>query len=197
MTTLSRQLGGTILLCVVSVAAACSSEAQRAKKADANVNPDALILKDFKDRVEQYMDLRDKLEKDTPPMKETKDPAKIKAAEDALGARVKEARANARQGDIFTPDIAAKFRRSMYPELKGPEGRETKSEMKEEEVGPVKFAVNATYPIDSALPTMPPNLLSTLPTLPDTLEYRIIGRHLILRDVHANIIVDFIPNAIR
>jgi hypothetical protein len=36
-----------------------------------------------------------------------------------------------------------------------------------------------------------------LPQLPEELEYRIIGKDMILRDVHANIVVDFIPKAIR
>jgi hypothetical protein len=36
-----------------------------------------------------------------------------------------------------------------------------------------------------------------LPQLPEDVEYRIVGKTLILRDVDANIIVDFIPNAIR
>ena len=44
---------------------------------------------------------------------------------------------------------------------------------------------------------MPPTLLAVLPKLPEDLEYRIIARHLILPDVHANVIVHFIPNAIR
>jgi hypothetical protein len=44
---------------------------------------------------------------------------------------------------------------------------------------------------------VPPNLLADLPKLPEDLEYRVIDRHLILRDVHANVIVDYVPNAIR
>ena len=40
------------------------------------------------------------------------------------------------------------------------------------------------------------NLLATLPQLPEDLEYRIVGKDLILRDVHANVIVDFIPGII-
>jgi hypothetical protein len=36
-----------------------------------------------------------------------------------------------------------------------------------------------------------------LPKLPPELEYRIIGKNLIIRDVDANIIVDFVPNAIQ
>ena len=40
-------------------------------------------------------------------------------------------------------------------------------------------------------------LLANLPKLPEDLEYRIIGHTLILRDVHANIIVDYLPKAIQ
>jgi hypothetical protein len=57
--------------------------------------------------------------------------------------------------------------------------------------------VNARYPADAPLPTVPPNLLANLPQLPEDLEYRIIGRDLILRDVHANLIVDFARRIIR
>ncbi len=57
--------------------------------------------------------------------------------------------------------------------------------------------VNARYPEDAPLPTVPPNLLASLPQLPEDLEYRILGRNLILRDVHANVIVDFLPKAIQ
>ena len=35
-----------------------------------------------------------------------------------------------------------------------------------------------------------------LPTLPKELEYRIIGRNLILHDIVPNIIVDFVSDAI-
>ena len=36
-----------------------------------------------------------------------------------------------------------------------------------------------------------------LPNLPEQLEYRIVGKNLIIRDVEANIVVDFVPNAIQ
>jgi hypothetical protein len=47
----------------------------------------------------------------------------------------------------------------------------------------------------SALP-VPPLILVNLPRLPDGLEYRFMGRDLILRDRDANIIVDFLPGAV-
>ena len=40
---------------------------------------------------------------------------------------------------------------------------------------------------------MPPSILLNLPKLPEELEYRFVGPHLILHDVNANLIVDFIP----
>jgi hypothetical protein len=53
-----------------------------------------------------------------------------------------------------------------------------------------------TYPTTLPLVTVPAKLLRALPELPDGLEYRILGRHLILRDVKANLIVDFVRDAV-
>src|SRR5207342_3447357 len=63
---------------------------------------------------------------------------------------------------------------------------------------PVKVppAINTDYPTILPLATVPPGLLLKLPTLPADLEYRFLGRHLILRDIKANLIVDFIPDAV-
>ena len=43
---------------------------------------------------------------------------------------------------------------------------------------------------------MPPDVLLALPTLPKDVEYRFAGKHLLLFDAKANIIVDFMLNAI-
>jgi hypothetical protein len=56
--------------------------------------------------------------------------------------------------------------------------------------------VNADYPEAAALATVPPLILTRLPRLPDGLEYRFMGRDLILRDTRANLIVDLIPDAV-
>lgn len=56
--------------------------------------------------------------------------------------------------------------------------------------------VNASYPDGGALTTMPPELLQLLPALPAGLEYRFMDRDLILWDPHANLIVDYIPDAL-
>lgn len=160
-------------------------------------NPDALVLKEFKDRVDHYMDLRKRLEKASPPLKQTDNPAEIRVAQEALAAGIREARADARQGDIFTPEAAKLFRRLLSPSTKGPEGAETKKSIAEDAPTAVPLKVNARYPEGQPLPTVPPNVLANLPQLPETLEYRIVSNHLILLDSGANLIIDFIPNAIR
>jgi hypothetical protein len=160
-------------------------------------NPDAVVLADFRQRIDGYLEVHRDVEKGSARLKETDDPAKIREAQVALAQRIRAARKDARPGDIFTPQVRVLFRRLMYPELKGAEGRETRSAIKEDAPAAVPLKVNAAYPEGAPLPTMPANLLANLPSLPEDLEYRIVGKHLILRDVDANLIVDFIPNAIR
>jgi hypothetical protein len=56
--------------------------------------------------------------------------------------------------------------------------------------------VNANYPETAALATVPPLILQRLQRLPDGVEYRFMGRNLILRDTRANLIVDVLPEAV-
>jgi hypothetical protein len=42
-----------------------------------------------------------------------------------------------------------------------------------------------------------PNVLAVLPRLPEDIEYRFVGRHLILLDTRAMVILDRIPFAIQ
>jgi hypothetical protein len=183
--------------CAIAVFLSCQSFAG-VGLAQQKVNPDALLLQDFKERVDRYMELHNRLEKQAPRLKETEDPAQIKASQDGLASKIREARAGARQGDIFTADVARLFRRLLSPEVKGRDGAETKAAIKDDAPPPgtVVLKVNARYPDNAPLPTVPPNILASLPELPKDLEYRIVGNALILRDVHANVIVDFIPKAI-
>lgn len=160
-------------------------------------NPDSAILADFNARLDNYVKKQRALLKGSP-VAEDATPEQIKARQDTIAAELRAIRKTAKQGDIFTPPVAALFKRLMYPELKGAEGRETKDETTEDgKPIAVELKVNATYPSSQPLSTVPPNLLAALPQLPMDVEYRVVGKHLILRDVDANIIVDFIYNAIR
>jgi hypothetical protein len=163
------------------------------------VNPHAAVLADFTERVDAYMKLRKDAVKDAPKLKETTDTAQLKAAQDGMAARIRAARGNAKHGDVFTPEIVAQFRRLLYPELKGDDGRDAKAILKDDAPAPqsIPFKVNAKYPDNASVPTVPASLLLNLPTLPEPLQYKIIGTHLILLDEDADLIVDYAMNVIR
>jgi hypothetical protein len=192
----SHVLTITVVVASVTWPTAAGSQLQQPSRSHNAGNPDS-VMRDFKSRIDDYLKLHDKAVKAAPALKETHNPTKIKNAQDALGARIRELRGGAKQGDIFTPEIAARFKDLLSPALQGEDGRDAKRVLKDDAPAAVPLQVNAKYPSTAPLPTVPSKLLLNLPTLPKTLEYRIIQKHLILRDVEADLIVDFIPNAIR
>jgi hypothetical protein len=60
---------------------------------------------------------------------------------------------------------------------------------------PVVLTVNGSYEPAASFSTMPATLLMRLPSLPEEVEYRFVGKHLLLRDTSANIILDYILDA--
>jgi hypothetical protein len=160
-------------------------------------NPDAAVLAEFNARLDNYVKKQRALLKGEP-VAEDATPAQIQARQTTLANELRNIRKGAKQGDIFTPQVAAMFKRLLAPELKSGtrEAQQTKEQIKEDGPKAVQLTVNATYPADQPLSTVPPNLLANLPQLPKDVEYRIVGKHLMLRDVDANIIVDFIYNAL-
>jgi len=165
---------------------------------DPAVNPNAAALAEFKKRVDAYADLHKGLATGDAKPQETADPAKIDATKNALVAKVQAARANAQPGDIFTADVQPVFRQLLAPELKGEDAHHTKAVLKDDAPAPgtVPFKVNAPFPGNQPRPTLPSNLLLSLPTLPNPLEYRIVGRHLLILDTSAELVVDYMLNAI-
>jgi hypothetical protein len=163
---------------------------------DPRVNMSAATLQDFKTRIDQYIALRKTAAGNAPALKQTRDPAEIQAAEDGLAAAIRAKRSDAKPGDILTPDVQTVFRKVLAPQLKGHHGEHAKEVLKDDAPESVPLKVNAKYPAGKALPTVPSNLLINLPKLPMELEYRIVGKNLILRDTAADLIVDFMLNAI-
>jgi hypothetical protein len=168
------------------------------EKTPPTVNHDAQLLVDFKARVDQYVALRAKADDSAPPLRKTADSARIKDAQQAVAERIGAARAGAKQGDIFTPEIAAVFRRLIRPEAKDADTKALLSEKKDQpKPGTVPlWKIGMPYPDKEPLATMPPEVLERLPRLPKDIDYRFVAKHLVLHDVRANTIIDFMPNAI-
>ena len=163
-----------------------------------NVNSDAGLLADFTKRVEAYVKLRNDAEKGGPDLERTKKPQEIVTAEKSIGQQVRIARASAKQGDVFTPATQAMFKRLLKPPLaKGVEAADNKAIMKDDGPQPkeIPFKINGEYPKDEALGTTPPDVIQSLPPLPEDVQYRFVGKHLILYDAKANLIIDYMLNA--
>ena len=157
-------------------------------------------MADFKSRVDEYVKLRKKAEGAAPvELKEKSKPVEIVTAEKTLAHRLREARATAKQGDIFTPATQAMFRRMLKgPLTKSMDAADNKAIIKDDApaAGEVPFKVNAEYPKEVPLSTVPPDVLLALPTLPEDVQYRFAGKHLLLYDAKANLIIDYMLNAI-
>jgi len=160
---------------------------------------DAQALATMHDRVKEYLALHLKIERSLPTLPKDATPEQIDGNQRAFEKQIREARVTAKPGDIFTPEARPVIKRLLATIFGGPDGKQLKSSiMDENPIDPValKLTVNGRYPNSVPLTTMPPQVLQTLPMLTEDLEYRFIGDWLILLDSHAQVIADFIDNAL-
>lgn len=152
---------------------------------------DEATLKAFTKRVQDYVALRTRLEKGLPPLVVTDNADEIESFERRLAERLRRERSS-RRYQVFVPAMERQIKRLLS--AKADPG--TVAAIMEDGPGSFDVDVNDTYSKKLSLATMPPNILLSLPDLGPDMEYRFVGRHLVLRDVRANMIIDEIPNAI-
>jgi len=154
------------------------------------VNRDAAIVNEFETRIDTYLKLRQEIEAQMGHLKTTPSEEKIAHSERDLRHKLREARAGAREGDIFTPQISMEFRRLIGLAMQPADATHIKQSLRRSEPVQLHLKVNEKYPESMPLQTTPPTLLENLPKLPPEIEYRITGRDLVLLDAKANLIVD-------
>jgi hypothetical protein len=180
------------LACGVATGAAATPQAG-AKR----VNPNAKAIADFQEEVDEYLKLHRKIESTLPSLPKEATPEQIDAHQRELGRLIQQARKNAGPGDIFEREVRPVIRRVLYGLFTGPDGKKLREAIADENPGEtVKLIVNSRYPDTIPLSTVPPQILKALPPLPDELEYRFIQNSLILLDVRAHIIVDYLAAAV-
>ena len=177
---------------VAVAAAACKKE--EAKPAE---NPTETVFADFARRVDSYMKLRKPLVDSIGELDPTKSQAEITTRATKLATGIIAARAQAKPGDIFTPEFSALVATLIKQEYsrRADSVRETREDQ-QDELPDFVPTVNTLYPTTYPLATFPATLLPLLPPLPKELEYRIVQHYLVLRDTEANVILDVMPNAV-
>jgi hypothetical protein len=157
---------------------------------------DAQALATMNDRIKDYIALHQKLERTLPAVPKEATPEQIDQNQRALEKLVQKNRATAKPGDIFTPIAQPVIKRLLASVFGGPDGKQLKSSIMDENPVGIKLAVNARYPDIVPLSTVPPEVLQTLPKLPEELQYRFVGNRLIILDAHAHVVADFIEDAL-
>lgn len=180
-----------------------SRRAAEAAKDVAKLEEEA--LDELEDQVEHYVKkVHKKAAKQVPALPNQSTPERMTAHRQALAEAIRALRPQARQGDLFVPEVQPIVKRIIAAELGGRAGAPARKEIlsgnppvdpDRDERMQVKLAVNAPYPAAAALSTVPPTVLLTLPLLRKEVEYRFVNRDLVLLDVEANMILDFIRQA--
>ena len=74
--------------------------------------------------------------------------------------------------------------------------KDTVEAIMDENPGRFSHDINGTYPKERSVSTVPADILALLPQLPKDIQYRFLGRTLVLHDTRANVIIDRIPCAL-
>ncbi len=154
------------------------------------------VINEFNERTRQYMNLRGQVVSKLAKPKAKSQPAEIKAYQTALEERLRTARANAQQGDLFMAEVAAHIRKVIKKEFRGKRLAALQKDVAEAQTQGVPLRVNYPYPENKERLEMPPTLLLKLPLLPQELRYRLVGTNLLLVDREAQLIIDYMTEAL-
>src|SRR5436190_19387798 len=112
-------------LCLPFIASLASAQGPAAPN-----NP--AVLKDFETRVSAYIKVHRAAEADVTALRKTASAEEIASRQAELAESVR-AHHPAKQGDIFTPEIAGEFRRLVAKTMKGPNAARVKKSLKSAE----------------------------------------------------------------
>ena len=156
---------------------------------------EAQVLRQFAHSVENYAALH-RAALESVPRGLCGGPEEIELTRSLLDGEIRRLRPNAREGEIFTREAGALLRRRLHAAV-----REARWFPPDSEIGPggrpLRWVaeVNAGYPPYSG--AQPWQAFRALPALPDELEYRLVGRDLVLVDVTADLVVDILREALQ
>jgi hypothetical protein len=194
--TIGPRIAAAVLACglTVQVGAAASDGSQTHTAPSTPAGAQA--VDDFLKHCQTYVALHKKIESGLPKLPQNATPEQIDQGQQALSKGIVTARANARLGDVFVPAAAGYLRETLVRVFSGRDGKQLRASILDENPIGAPVKINGPYPDAIPLSTMPPQILTALPKLPEELEYRFIGDRLILFDHHAHLIVDYVDRAL-
>ena len=184
------------LLALVMIMAGAPLQSVSAPQPGSSPPADAAAIKQFDDAIAQYLALRQALRSEVPGPVKDSTALQLNNASNALAGAIQRSRAKAQVGAIFSEPVAAAIKRRINDLVRTGKLAEVLAGIDDDGAASPAPTVHLRLPTSVQLATMPPSLLAVLPPLPRELEYRIVGRTLVLRDVDASLVLDYIPNAV-
>lgn len=157
------------------------------------------LAAEFATRIKGYMATRQETGPAPPGAAPSATPEAVLARRATLRDRTRIARKDAKPGEILFPELVTAMVAIFRADRFALTGRQAAAMALETERPPDNVPVprvNQEFPKDFGLVSPPPTILIRLPELPEALEYRLIGPHLVLRDIDTNLIVDVAPNVL-
>ena len=162
----------------------------------ADTSGDAAAIKQFNAAIASYMTLRRNLRSEVRGPVKNSSSTEMTDATDALAGAIQRSRREAKVGSIFAEPVASVIKRRIADAVRDEKLVAVLADIDDEGTGGPAPKVHLRLPVTAQMATMPAALLAVLPTLPKELEYRILGNYLILRDVDASLILDYVPAAV-
>jgi len=159
---------------------------------------DSSAVEQFQQGVDGYIALRGAATTQISPPVVSSDVSSILAAVDRLAEAIRAARPTARAGDIFMAQSASAIRRRIEAVLGRHHGKLAGLLVEidgEAPPLPARLFVNGRFDWQYGA-SMPADFIAVLPALPSPLQYRFVGRDLVLVDIEAGLVVDVLPSVL-
>jgi hypothetical protein len=148
-------------------------------------------LMEFLDRVTEYVEIHRQVAAGVDGPSFCSDPEELSRQATRRAAAIRDARPLANEGAIFTPRVAVFFRARIADAVHSGAIDVTTATDQDD----VVLEVHAALPWGTGVPVST-RLVGLLPPLPVELEYLFVGRHLVLLDAEANLVVDVLRDAL-
>ena len=178
---------------IVLIALVGLSAAAQAQPAEPAAHP---AETEFHAAVARYLALHDRVKSEVPSLTVTADGGEIARVSDMLFNAIKRSRQKAQRGEIFNTDVAKLITARLRSQLSDVDINRFLITINDEPTLTDRPSIHMRYPVASSLATTPTRVLAVLPPIPEALEYRFIGRALVLRDRDAAMIIDYIVDAL-
>jgi len=151
---------------------------------------------DLAAHINEYLELRAQAVDRVGRLRPGADARRLPREVDALSAEIQALRRGLPPGVLFSGRVRTDIRKALAQRLAEPDGPALRAVIGEVQPADTHIDVNMRYPEAQPRSTVPPSILAVLPSLPRELEYRFVGRDLLILDRNTAVVLDVMRDAL-